>query len=290
MQVNKVVHAIKTPFYVTSPSGAVMERLVYSYLIYGTDRIFLIDTGIASSEEAIFDYIRKSGRRVTDISLVIQTHSHPDHIGATKTIKGETGCTVAAHPLEKAWIENVGLQARERPVPNFESLVAGSVAVERTLEDGDVFDLGCGLKLQIFHTPGHSRGSISILLLGYMTLFSGDAVPVPGDMPVYEDVLASVESIRKLRRIEGIHHLLSSWDEPRRGEEAYRRMDEGLVYLQLIHTSVVKCSENGAGSVPLELCRCAFGELNIPPEAANPIAARSLEAHLAVRDVRDILS
>jgi len=289
VQINKVVHAIRTPFYVTTPSGAVMERCVYSYLIYGTDRVFLIDTGIASTEEAIFDYIRKSGRRITDIALVIQTHSHPDHIGATKTIKGETGCAVASHPLEKAWIENVQLQAKERPVPGFDRLVAGSLAVERTLEDGDVFDLGCGLKLRIFHTPGHSRGSISILLLGYMTLFSGDAIPVPGEMPVYEDALASVESIRKLRAVEGIRHLLSSWDEPRRGDEAYQRMDEGLTYLQRVHDAVRKCAGNGSGKEPMGLCRCVFAELGISPEAANPIAARSFEANLELLDRPSIL-
>lgn len=289
MQINKVVHAIKVPYYVTSPEGAIMERFVYVYLIYGTDRVCLIDTGIASSEEAIYDYLRKTGRRASDISLIIQTHSHPDHIGAARNIKGETGCAVAAHPLEKAWIENVQLQARERPVPGFDSLVAGSLAVDRTLEDGDVFDLGCGLKLQVFHTPGHSRGSISILLLGYMVLFSGDAVPVPGDVPIYEDVEASVASIKRLKSIKGIRHLLSSWDEPRKAGEAYRRMDEGLEYLQRIHTAVIKCSENGSGREPMELSRCVLGELDIPPVVANPLVARSLEANLTVRDRQSII-
>ena len=176
MQINKHVHALRIPFSVITPSGVFLERFVYVYLIYGTNGVFLIDTGVASSEETIFDYVRKAGRKTEDIYMVIQTHAHPDHIGATRTIKGETGCTVAIHPAEKSWIENVELQASERPAPEFESLVSGSVAVNRLLEDGEVFDLGCGLKLQIFHTPGHSRGSISILLLGYMVLFSGDAI------------------------------------------------------------------------------------------------------------------
>jgi glyoxylase-like metal-dependent hydrolase (beta-lactamase superfamily II) len=283
MQINKHVHAIKIPFYITAPSGITTERFVYVYLIYGTNGICLIDTGVASSEEAIFSYLRKTDRRVSDISLIIQTHSHPDHIGATRTIKGETGCDIAAHPAEKGWIEDVQLQARERPVPGFESLVSGSVPVERMLEDGDVFDLGCGLKLQVFHTPGHSKGSISILLLGYMVLFSGDAIPVPGDLPVYEDVMASVASIKKLKAVSGIHHLLPSWDEPRKGEEAYQRMDEGLHYLQRIHEAVIRCSENGAGTDSMELCGRVLAELGIPPEAANPLVARSFASNLAVR-------
>ncbi len=289
MQINKNVHAIKIPFYLTLPSGITVERFVYVFLIYGSNGVCLIDTGVASAEETIFDYLRKTDRKVSDISLIIQTHSHPDHIGAARTIKGETGCTVAAHPLEKAWIEDVQLQARERPVPGFDSLVSGPVPVNRALEDGEVFDLGCGLKLRVIHTPGHSKGSISILLLGYMVLFSGDAIPVPGEMPVYEDVLASVESIKKLKNIPGIHHLLSSWDEPRKGDEVYRRMDEGLEYLQRIHTAVITCSGDKAKPDTMELCRCVLGELGIPPDAANPLAAKSLASNLAVRNRRIII-
>jgi hydroxyacylglutathione hydrolase len=289
MQINKHVHAIKVPFYITGPSGMPVERFVYVYCIYGTNGICLIDTGVASSEEAIFDYVRKTDRKVSDISLIIQTHSHPDHIGATRTIKGETGCDVAAHPAEKRWIEDVQLQARERPVPDFDSLVAGPVPVERLLEDGEVFDLGCGLKLQVLHTPGHSKGSISILLLGYMVLFTGDAIPVPGAMPVYEDVLASVASIKKLKSVSGLTHLLPSWDEPRKGKQIYQRMDEGLAYLQRIHDAVRKCSDNNPGAAPMELCGAVVGELGLSAEAVNPLVARSFAANLAIRDRKNIL-
>lgn len=289
MQITKNVHAIKVPFYVTISPEITVERFVYVYLIYGSSNVCLIDTGIASAEEMVFDYLRATDRKVSDISLIIQTHSHPDHIGATRTIKGETGCAVAVHPLERAWIENVQLQAKERPVPGFDSLVAGSLAVDKTLEDGDVFDLGCGLKLQVFHTPGHSRGSISILLLGFMVLFSGDAIPVPGEMPVYEDVLASVGSIKKLKNIPGVRHLLSSWDEPLKDEEVYKRMDEGLGYLQDIHTAVIKCAGKKSAPEPMQLSRCALGELGLPPEMANPIVARSFASNLKLRNKKSIL-
>ncbi len=204
MQINKHVHAIRIPFTITTPWGVTMDRFVYVYLIYGTNGVCLIDSGVASSEQAIFNYLRATGRKVSDISLIIQTHSHPDHIGASRTIKGETGCAVAVHAAEKAWIENVQLQAKERPVPGFDTLVSGSLAVNRLLEDGEVFDLGCGLKLQVFHTPGHSQGSISILLLGYQALFTGDAIPVPGELPIYEDVLASVASVKKIKAVADV--------------------------------------------------------------------------------------
>lgn len=289
MQINKYVHGLRIPFYVTTPSGAVLERFVYVYLIYGTNGICLIDTGVASSHQDIIDYIRKTGRRAEDISLIIQTHAHPDHIGSTRTIKAEAECAVAMHPAERAWLEDVSLQAKERHVPGFDSLVAGSVAVNRLLQDHEVFDLGCGLKFEVFHTPGHSRGSISLLLLGFGALFCGDAVPVPGELPVYEDVPASVSSIRRLQAIEGIRHLLSSWDEPRSGPEAYRRMDEGLLYLQRVHETVLRLAGDSKDPDPLALCAKVFADLGIPPAAANPITARSIAAHLKVRERRSIL-
>jgi hydroxyacylglutathione hydrolase len=289
MQISKHVHTLRIPFSVSTPSGVFLEQFVNIYLIYGTSGVFLIDTGVASSEETIFDYVRKTGRRPEDIYMIIQTHSHPAHIGATRTIKGDTGCTVAIHPEEKSWIENVQLQASERPVPGFESLVSGSVAVNRLLSDGEVFDLGCGLKLQIFHTPGYSRGSISILLLGFMVLFSGDAIPVSGEIPVYEDVTTTISSIKKLKEIKGIRHLLSSCDAPRKDSAVYQSIDDSLAYIQRIHDVVLKITESNPSPAPMELCRVALSELGIPPETANPAVARTFVSHLAVRDRRTII-
>ena len=288
MQINKHVHALRIPFYATTPSGNGLERFVYVYLISGTE-VCLIDTGVASSEEVIFDYLRTIDRKVSDISRIILTHSHPGHMGATRAIKMETGCSVAVHSAEKAWIEHVELQFKERPLPGFDTLVSGSVAVDRTLEDGDIIDLACGLKLQVLHTPGHSAGSIALFLPGYNILFSGDAVPVPGDVPVYEDVLALVNSIKKLKGIQGIRHLLESWDEPRKGDQVYERMDEGLRHIQRIHESVLKAADNDPSPEPMKLCKKVLEELGIPSVAVNPLVARTFAAHLPMCGQKNII-
>jgi len=117
MQVTKHIHAIKSLFKYRSLPGKLLTRFVYTYLIYGK-KICLIDSGVASSKQAIFNYIIETGRKTDDISMIILTHSHPDHIGAARAIQKETGCSVAAHAGEKSWIEDVELQSRERPVPN----------------------------------------------------------------------------------------------------------------------------------------------------------------------------
>lgn len=116
--------------------GRPIERFVYVFLIYGSE-ICLIDSGVAGSERRIFDYIRRTGRRPEESSLLVLTHAPPDHIGAVRAVRKATGCTVAAHPGERTWIEDTDRQVRERPVPGFHELVGGSVPVDRIVGDGE---------------------------------------------------------------------------------------------------------------------------------------------------------
>jgi hydroxyacylglutathione hydrolase len=288
MQISEHVHAIKIPFQLRAPSGQLVDRFVYAYLIYGTE-ICLIDSGVAGSERVILDYVRKMGRTPEEIALLVLTHAHPDHIGAAAAIKSATGCTVAAHRADKAWIEDTALQFRERPIPNFDELVGGSVDVDRILNDGDLVDVDDGLRLEVFHTPGHSQGSISLLLHEDGALFSGDAIPHAGDLPIYDDVRASVSSITKLLSIEGVRYLLSSWNEPCEGNDVYTLMDDGLRYLQRIHEAVLAIADTGYPSESEEFCPLVMAKLGLPPAAANPIVCRSFAAHCKVRDQRDLL-
>ena len=139
MQITPAIHALRHPFKIPVAPGIAIDRFVYSYILAG-ETITLIDTGVAGCENSIFDCIRSIDRDPDEISLIILTHSHPDHIGAAKAIREATGCSVMAHPAERAWIEDVDQQNRERPVPGFSSLVGGSVRLDHELAEGDVID------------------------------------------------------------------------------------------------------------------------------------------------------
>ena len=293
MQITDHIHALKIPFQITDPSGQNIPRFVYVFLIYG-ERICLIDSGVTFSEKIILDYLKATGRNPQEISTLILTHAHPDHMGAAAAIKNISHCAVAAHAAKTAWIEDVDLQAKERPVPGFRTLVGGSVQVDRTLQEGDILHLGGGLTLKVLHTPGHSPDSISLWLAEDGALFSADAIPIAGDMPIYQDILASLRSIEKLASIPEIKHLLAAWDEPRAGSEAYRIMDEGLQYLLRIHSSVLKVAGANPGMGPadtMQLCRQVLTELGLPRIMANPLVAASFQASLKaeVCDQQDLL-
>ncbi|MDO9035660.1 MAG: MBL fold metallo-hydrolase [Methanoregula sp.] len=284
MQVTPAIHALRHPFQIPVAPGIALDRFVYSYLIAG-ETITLIDTGVAGCETRIFDYIRSIGRDPAEISLVVLTHSHPDHIGAARAIREAIGCSVAAHPAERAWIEDVDRQNRERPVPGFSTLVGGPVLIDYELEGGCTIDTdGTGeYELEVMHTPGHSAGSITLFLPGEGALFSGDVIPVVGDLPVYDDAVGSVRSIRLLRSVRGIRVLFSAWDEPRFGEAAYGQMDRALDYLQKIHDAVLASAGDGE-SDPMELTRNTVAMLGLPPQAVNPLLARTFAANLRARN------
>jgi len=160
MEITEHIHALKIPFQIPVGPGKMLERFVYAYLLLGPE-ICIIDSGVQNSEVLIFNYINFLGREPQEISLLILTHAHPDHIGSARAIKEASNCKLAAHPDAQAWIEDVEQQFKERPVPGFHDLVGGSTSVDLLLPDGKVIDLG-PVSLEVIHTPGHAMGSISL--------------------------------------------------------------------------------------------------------------------------------
>ena len=287
MQVTSHVHALRIPFRLQVSEGVTLDRFVYAYLIYGR-RICLIDCGVASSQGIIFGYLHKTGRSPEEISRLIFTHAHPDHIGGGKGILRAARCVTAAHGADKAWIEDVDLQYKERPIMNFSSLVEGSFQIDQELKDGDILDLGEGKSLRVIHTPGHSRGSVSFFLEEEGALFSGDAVPMAGGVPIYEKVPESIRSIRELKKIKNLRHLLTSWDDPRSGDHLHDLLDQGLRYFGQVHDAVLQEKELSPSSDLLGLCPGVLRRLRLPPAAGIPIVLRSFQAHLDIGRHRDL--
>ena len=118
MEITPHIHAIETPL------GPAPGRFVNVYLVYGNG-ITVIDTGFNGSEKLIYEDIRSSGRELSEIELIILTHSHPDHIGAAKAIRDLTGCRVAAHPLDAPAIENISHMLLKSPAPGVPPMVGG---------------------------------------------------------------------------------------------------------------------------------------------------------------------
>ncbi len=108
-----------------------------------------------------------------------------------------------------------------------------------------------------------------------------------GDLPVYDDPVASAGSIRRLRGIGGVNVLWSAWDEPRTGNDVDRQMESGLLYLQEVHRVVLECAGNGQEDMT-KITKKAAAALGLPPLAVNPLLERTFRANLNARDRKSL--
>lgn len=279
MQVSCHIHAFRVSFTIPVAPDRSIERVVYVYIVVDDRGVWLIDSGVAGTEELIGEYLQEIGRSLGDVSTLLLTHSHPDHIGAAAAIQNATGCDVLIHETERAWLEDVGVQQRERPIPGFGTLVGGSARVSRVISDRERVAMDSGLALEVLHTPGHSAGSVSLWIEEGRVLITGDALISPGDLPIYDDYRRCIKSIERLAGVDDVEVLLSSWDEPKRGGGVAERFQEAIEYLLQIDNVVREVSVGQTQMDPMNLCREVVGELGLPPVAVNPLVARSLMSH-----------
>jgi len=185
------------------------KRSVYVTLIKGNKNC-LIDTGTANNFNDIKIFCEEKGVQIDNLDIIINTHCHADHIGSDYLFKkANPKIILYAHHLAKPYIEDIEKQYKERPVPGFFNLVSGPAKVDKLLKDGDIVDVG--MELRIIHTPGHSKGSISIFIPEKDILISGDAIPGKRDVPIYENVNILKKSFLKMQETSA-KHVISSFD------------------------------------------------------------------------------
>jgi glyoxylase-like metal-dependent hydrolase (beta-lactamase superfamily II) len=175
---------------------------VISYLILGSDRAVLFDTGMGIGNiQAVVAGLTKLPVRV------VNSHTHNDHVGDNwrfRFIYGmDTDFTRANARGSKA-----DAQAELAPGEICGSLPAGFDAksyatkpfhISSWLHDGDKIDLG-GRILQVIATPGHTPDAIALLDERNGLLFTGDSFYL-GPIYLYRpetDINAYVSSMQKL--------------------------------------------------------------------------------------------
>lgn len=139
-----------------------------SYVIRG-DKHVLIDPGPPGRAGELLEQLSRQRISLGDIGLIVITHGHADHFGNAGQLKEWTRAPVAVHELDAEYVHWGGapvLKAATRLGTIFRSMAkVKSVPVEPDiiLRDGD--KLGrYGGRGRVILTPGHTAGSISILL------------------------------------------------------------------------------------------------------------------------------
>jgi len=136
-----------------------------TYIVFdeGVREAIIIDPG--DEADRIMDVVKDNNLRVT---MIICTHAHFDHIGATGDIKRSTGAGVFIHGDDLEIFKSArdhamfwGFEIDDLPRP------------DGLLKEGDIIKVG-KLEFRVIHTPGHSPGSTS--LYGEGVVFTGDTI------------------------------------------------------------------------------------------------------------------
>ncbi len=137
------------------------------YLVVHKEQGMIIDPGFTDDEsERIIAQLNQYGK---SIPYVLLTHAHFDHIIGCQKVKKTFKSQIYCHPKENEKLTN--------PVKNgsaFFGLNIVSIPADKFLDDNQNFSL-IDLPVKIIYTPGHSKGSLCILLDNQI-LFSGDTL------------------------------------------------------------------------------------------------------------------
>lgn len=122
-----------------------------------TREAVIIDPGLDVIQEAeqIFRYVDTSRLKVR---FIVNTHGHSDHIRGDKVLKRKYTVPVCIHACDASCLNGLG-----------KNIAPDNVL----LEDEGVLKFG-QVTLKVMHTPGHTRGSIS--LIGEKLVFTGDTL------------------------------------------------------------------------------------------------------------------
>ncbi len=272
MKITENVHLIRKDFYVTSE----VKRYVNIYLITGKN-CYLIDSGVDGSEKIIEEYLHSIGRNMSEIKVIFLTHAHPDHVGGAAAIKRITDCNVYAPSLELDWIENIDKQYAQRPIPNFYTLLSEAVKVDVPLQDGDSVFLEEGMEIHALLTRGHSHGSMSFLL-GDRLIFTGDAIPVAHDLPIFVDYEQSLCSLDRISELSTVQYFCPAWDvvyDKAKGKEVINGSKERLSRLKdTVHQVEMEYKQY----TEAEKLKMIFEQAGILQYAGNPLVLKSIEA------------
>ena len=176
----------------------------------------LVDTGVPGSDDAILTALSAIGHTAENVAEIVLTHFHRDHTGSAAELARRTGARVVAHRADAAIIEgrepplSPQLTALERPlaemlfgdVANLPGPQAEAVRVDRLVEDGEL-TAGGG---QIVTIPGHTRGSIAVLLPERGVLFTGDSVASADGAPILGPFnLNTADAVAAVRKLAQLH-------------------------------------------------------------------------------------
>lgn len=181
---------------------------VNCFLVAVEDGFVLFDAGGSNQRAELQRQLDQAGCRPGNLRLIVLTHGDFDHSGNAAHLRQAFGAPVAMHAGDVGMVERGDMswnRSTSKLVLKAISLLFGFGRAERftpdvLLRDGDDL-LAYGLDARVIHLPGHSLGSIGILLAGG-DLIGGDLLENtkgPALNSIMDDRTAAAASVDKLK-------------------------------------------------------------------------------------------
>jgi len=123
--------------------------------------LVMIDAGAGRSVSALLENVASLGLSPRNISAIVATHCHIDHIGGIPQLREHTGCQVIAHELDAGAMESGD---PVKTAADWYHCNYPPTPVDYKLSEArEVLKFEKG-ELLCLHTPGHTPGSISVIL------------------------------------------------------------------------------------------------------------------------------
>lgn len=145
---------------------------VNTYIVYNENKeCVIIDAGnyVKFEDEQLLSYIDRSGLKPI---MLLNTHSHIDHVMGNKLLADRYKVELGAHPIEKSYYDKVWAYATAFGI-NFTQDNCQLPSID--LNEGDTVSIGQD-KLKVLFTPGHAPGHICFYDEADGMVFSGDTL------------------------------------------------------------------------------------------------------------------
>ena len=168
----------------TTSGGITIERLntlrCNCYVIQCAGAVYLVDTSVLMERQSIERQLKKLG--ISGLDGIILTHVHTDHVGNAACFQKKFNCLVYVHAHERTALRDGCCPLPQGTLPFTKKVVsvAGALGLwtcfepcrnVMAVENGQYIGPG----LRVLHTPGHTKGSMSLILNEDIALV-GDAI------------------------------------------------------------------------------------------------------------------